>query len=48
MAVGKKSAKDAAMAADMKRKGVTRLITRCPMCHKIIAIVGYYAHIGKC
>ena len=36
------------MAADMKRRGVTRHICRCPICHRLIGIAAYYAHIGVC
>ena len=43
-----KSQKDKEMAADMKRRGVTRRVCRCPVCHKLVAISGLFAHIGNC
>jgi muconolactone delta-isomerase len=40
-------AKNAAMAADLKARGVTRSIMKCPMCHAVIGIGSLFAHLGK-
>jgi len=39
-------AKDAAMAARLKKEGVKRTLMRCPICSKMIAVAGAYVHIA--
>lgn len=47
---GKKAsrrAKDAAMAADLKARGVTREVQRCPICYRVMPIGGrYHQHVS--
>lgn len=45
---GKNSEKDRMMAADLKARGVTRTIMKCPMCGHTISIEGQIGHLNQC
>lgn len=36
------------MAADMKKKGVTRTTANCPMCHNPYSLSGMMNHLRSC
>lgn len=45
---GRLRAKNAAMAAEMKRNNVERRICRCPVCNKLVSVAGVAQHITSC
>jgi len=48
--MAKNSDKDKRMAAELKRRGVERVIQRCPVCYRIIScasIKSKYTHVCK-
>lgn len=45
---GRLKAKNQAQAAAMKAQGIVRKVTRCPICHNLIAILNYQAHTATC
>lgn len=45
---GRRRNKDAAMAAELKARGVQRTSMACPMCHHIISISGQQGHLVAC
>jgi len=40
-----RSNKDKAMAAELKKQGITRTTQRCPICNKTISLNQFYKHI---
>lgn len=45
---GLRRAKDANMAAAMKKAGIERREGRCPICHTLKSLGGMYNHIATC
>ena len=43
-----RSNKDKEMAATLKKRGVTRTVCRCPICHNVVALNNFPAHVMKC
>lgn len=48
MSLSSQKAKDAAMAAYMKAKGVRRTGLACAICHRVVSIDGYESHLLTC
>jgi C4-type Zn-finger protein len=44
--MARNSAKDQAMAADLKKRNVKRTTLRCPICHAEISVKNAYVHIA--
>lgn len=47
MAGAARRQKDAAMAADLKARGVKRTTGRCPICYGLIPLTNMQAHIER-
>lgn len=45
---GRQRAKDAAMAAELKARGVKRTTCRCPLCHGLVGLERLYGHLATC
>jgi ribosomal protein S27AE len=48
MSLQNKRQKDSNMAAAMKRDGIKRKHTACPMCHRTVSLAALYGHLGRC
>jgi len=44
--MAKNTTKDAAMAADLKKRGERRTTMQCPICHGTISLTIAYGHIA--
>jgi len=43
-----KIANNKAMAARLKKEGVTRTVARCPICNRVVSLKGLAHHIATC
>lgn len=41
-----RSQKDKEMAAELKRRRVTRTVLRCPICNRVMSIKAFQTHIA--
>jgi hypothetical protein len=48
MSLSNQKAKDAAMAAYMKARGIRRTSLACAICHRTVGIDGYENHLVTC
>lgn len=48
MSLSNQKAKDAAMAAYMKAKGIRRTSCNCPICHHLVSLNALETHILTC
>ena len=44
----KRSLKDAAMAAQLKKEGVERTVAACPICHRVVSLTRLPVHVLTC